>query len=222
MDDSKQAAVEELGECLKAIGNEGKYFGEFTLSVVLYDEGPQKVEKRSRNSRRFSPRTMALLYEERYNLLNAFFATVPGNHAFNLRKQEVLNTNYADLSFLFTIDQGRQWNEHLNGEYLAVLETDHGTPYYLNLHDQDVAHTPVLGYTGSGKSFPLNFLIQNLQKYDPLTYIFDLGGSYESLTQIFGGSYLNVGLESRLSPSIRSAWKPTRENLNFLYLFARS
>jgi type IV secretion system protein VirB4 len=35
VDDSKQAAVEELGECLKAIGNDGKYFGEFTLSVVL-------------------------------------------------------------------------------------------------------------------------------------------------------------------------------------------
>jgi type IV secretory pathway VirB4 component len=90
----------------------------------------------------------------------------------------MLNSNYADVSFLFTIDQGRKRNEHLNSEYLAVLETDHATPYYLNLHEQDVAHTLILGYTGSGKSFLLNFLIQNLQKYEPLTYIFEgVGGS---------------------------------------------
>jgi Type IV secretory pathway, VirB4 components len=133
----------------------------------------------------------------------------------------MLNTNYADLSFLFTIDQGKQSNEHLACEYLAVLETDHATPYYLNLHDHDVAHTLILGYTGSGKSFLLNFLIQNLQKYEPLTYIFDLGGSYERLTQIFGGSYLNIGLESRVFTINPFCLEPSLESLNFLYLFAK-
>ena len=91
----------------------------------------------------------------------------------------------------------------------------------MNLHDQDVAHTLILGYTGSGKSFLLNFLVQNLQKYEPLTYIFDLGGSYQSLTQIFGGSYLNVGLESLTFTINPFCLEATRENLNFLYLFAK-
>jgi len=221
VDDSKQAAVEELGECLKAIGNEGKYFGEFTLSVVLYDKDEIKLEEAVPEFQKVFTTHDGLLYEERYNLLNAFFATVPANHEFNLRRQEMLNTNYADLSFLFTIDQGRQRNDHLNSEYLAVLETDHATPYYLNLHEQDVAHTLVLGYTGSGKSFLLNFVIQNLQKYEPLTYIFDLGGGYESLTQMFGGSYLNVGLESRAFTINPFCLEPSRGNLNFLYLFAK-
>lgn len=45
VDDSKQAAVQELGECLKAIGDEGKYFGDFTLSAVLYDKDEAKVEE---------------------------------------------------------------------------------------------------------------------------------------------------------------------------------
>lgn len=221
VDDSKQAAVEELGECLKAISNEGKYFGEFTLSVVLYDEDRVKVEKALPKFHRVFTTHDGLLYEERYNLLNAFFATVPGNYPFNLRKQEMLNTNYADLSFLFSIDQGSKRNEHLSSEYLAVLETDHATPYYWNVHHQDVAHTLILGYTGSGKSFLLNFLIQNLQKYQPLTYIFDLGGGYESLTRIFGGSYLNMGLESSAFTINPFRLEPNRENLNFLYLFAK-
>ena len=51
----------------------------------------------------------------------------------------------------------------------------------------------ILGATGSGKSFFLNFLFTHLQKYRPLTYIFDLGGSYESLTRLFGGVYLPRG-----------------------------
>jgi type IV secretion system protein VirB4 len=183
---------------------------------VLYDKDETKVQEAIPEFQKVVTIHGGLLYEERYNLLNAFFATVPGNYQFNLRKQQMLNTNYADVSFLFTIDQGQERNEHLSSEYLAVLETDHATPYYLNLHEQDVAHTLILGYTGSGKSFLLNFLIQNLQKYEPLTYIFDLGGGYESLTQIFGGSYLNVGLESRAFTINPFCLEPSRENLNFL------
>jgi hypothetical protein len=34
--------------------------------------------------------------------------------------------------------------------------------------------------------FLLNFLITNVQKYDPYTFIFDLGGSFGSLTKLFG------------------------------------
>ena len=59
-----------------------------------------------------------------------------------------------------------------------------------------MAHTIILGRTGSGKSFLLNFLITNLQKYQPHTFIFDLGGSFESLTHLFDGSYVRIGLES--------------------------
>jgi hypothetical protein len=36
----------------------------------------------------------------------------------------------------------------LGAEYLAVLETTGGTPYFFNLHYKDVAHTLVLGATG--------------------------------------------------------------------------
>ena len=84
-----------------------------------------------------------------------------------------------------------------------------------------MAHTLVLGATGSGKSFTLNFLIQSLQKYQPLTFIFDLGGSYETLTRGFGGTYLNVGLKNPGFTINPFSLAPTHENLNFLYLFVR-
>src|SRR5580704_4198121 len=120
------------------------------------------------------------------NQLNAYFATVPGNHAQNMRRQYLLSSNYADLSFLFTILAGERRNTYLDAEYLAVLETDNATPYFLNLHNGEVPHTLILGMTGSGKSYFCNFILQNAQKYNPLTFIFDIAGSFESLTSIFG------------------------------------
>src|ERR1700729_785834 len=123
VDDSKAAAVAELGNALTAIGMEGKSFGEFTLSVVVYDEDRAKVAQAVAEFQKLFTQHDGLLYEERYNLLNAFFATVPGNKQFNLRKQWALNSNYADLSCLFTVDSGSQWNPHLEQEYLAVLES---------------------------------------------------------------------------------------------------
>jgi type IV secretion system protein TrbE len=221
VDDSKAAAVAELGNALTALGMEGKNFGEFSLSVVVYDADRLKVEHAVADFQKLFTRHDGLLYEERYNLLNAFFASIPGNRQFNLRKQWALNSSYADLAFLFTLYEGRRWNSHLEQEYLIVLETAQGSPYYFNLHVGDVSHTLLLGATGAGKSFTLNSIIQALQKYGPLTFIFDLGGSYESLTRVFGGAYLNVGLKSPGFTINPFSLEPTHENLNFLYLFTR-
>ena len=221
VDDSKEAAIAELGGALTALGMEGKNFGEFTLSVVVYDEDRLKVEHAVAEFQKLFTQHDGLLYEERYNLLNAFFATVPGNKQFNLRKQWALNSNYADLSFLFTVDTGVAWNPHLEREYLAVLESTHGTPFYLNLHCGDVAHGLMLGATGAGKSFATGFMLQSVQKYEPLTFIFDLGGSYETVTRVFGGTYLNVGMKSPGFTINPFSLEATPENMNFLYLFLR-
>src|SRR5438445_8681934 len=49
---------------------------------------------------------------------------------------------------LFTLHAGEPQNAHLGTEYLAVLETNHRTPYLLNLHYQDIAHSIILGAPG--------------------------------------------------------------------------
>ncbi len=221
LDDSKESQVRELGEGIAEIELHGNYFGQFSLTIVIYDLDLAKVDRSCADFYKVFSVQDAQLYEENYNLLNAFLAAVPGNHVFNLRSLYLLNTNYADFSFLFTLHRGEPLNSHLRKEYLAVLETNHHTPYFLNLHYRDVAHTMILGRTGAGKSFLLNFLITNLQKYDPHTFIFDLGGSFESLTQLFAGSYVRVGLESEDFKINPFSLPPTKENLDFLTLFLK-
>jgi type IV secretion system protein TrbE len=220
VDESKQADIEALGDCLRALG-EGQTMGEFSLTVVLFGANLEDIQRETGEFAGLFTNADGALFIETYNQLNALFSIVPGNHAHNLRRMYLLNSNYADLSFLFTVLSGETTNPHLGTEYLAVLETDNATPYFLNLHNGEVAHTLILGMTGSGKSFLLNFLVMNAQKYAPLTFIFDIGGSFQSLTDIFGGAYLNVGQESRDFTVNPFSLAPSKENLQFLASFFR-
>jgi type IV secretion system protein VirB4 len=143
--------------CLRALG-EDQSLGDFSFAIVLYgraSSGQARTERDQLVAEFTGVFTKAdgNLFAETYNQLNAYFATVPGNYALNLRQMYLLNTNYADLSFLFTILPGEKTNAHLGTEYLAALETDDSTPYFLNLHNGEVAHTLILGMTGSGKSY---------------------------------------------------------------------
>ncbi len=220
VDESKQADIENLGDCLRALGD-GQQLGDFSLTIVLYGRSRSELEHLAGEFTGVFTNADGNLFVETYNQLNAYFATIPGNYALNLRKLYLLNSNYADLSFLFTILPGEKTNAHLGSEYLAALETDNSTPYFLNLHNGEVAHTLILGMTGSGKSYFCNFILQNAQKYAPLTFIFDIGGSFQSLTSIFGGSYLNVGQEARDFTINPFSLPQTKENLQFLFSFFR-
>jgi type IV secretion system protein VirB4 len=67
----------------------------------------------------------------------------------------------------------------------------------------------------------LNFLITNLHKYGPYTFIFDLGAGFESLTRLFQGSYLRLGLESSDFTINPFCLPPSKANLDFLTLFLK-
>src|SRR5215468_5759817 len=221
VDDADEALVHELGGALQEMEVNGNSFGEWSMTVVLYDLDRSKLDRAVAECvKRFATQD-ATVIEERYNLLNAWLSVLPGNHQYNLRRLYLLDSNCADLSFLFTLDLGEPHNQHLDQEYLAVLETNQGTPYFLNLHHQDNAHTVILGATGSGKSFLTNFLLTNLQKYRPYTVIFDLGGGYESLTRLFRGRYVRVLIESGHHECSSADERDLYEQLENLYQVER-
>ena len=221
IDDSAAALVRDLGACLTDLTLHGRYVGSYTLTVVLYDRDPVALAGSVSACVKACAAHDAQLTEERANLLNAWLAVLPGNSAYNLRSMYLLNTNYADLAFLFAPDRGSETNRHLDAESLGELETMQRTPYDLNLHVQDVAHTLVLGATGSGKSFLLNFLIAQLQRYNPRTTIFDLGGSYDAITDYFGGSVLRVARDRRTFTINPFCLPPTAANRQFLWTFVK-
>lgn len=220
IDDSKTAVVEELNQALREIEVNENHFGRFSLIVALYHSDEAVLRHAVAKVNEVFSTHDARMVEETYNMLNAWLAMVPGNYAYNLRPVWLLNTNHADLSFLFAPSEGRRHNAHLNRSFLSVVETRESTPYFLNLHHGDVGHTSVLGSTGAGKSFLLNFLVGCYQQYSPYTAIFDLGGSYRALTRHYGGSYLHVGKQNAFTINPFSL-APTVENLDFLFSFVR-
>jgi type IV secretion system protein TrbE len=146
---------------------------------VIYDLDLAKVDRACADFYKVFSVHDAQLYEEKYNLLNAFLAAVPGNHVFNLRYAVSAQHQLCGLFVSLHPHCGEPQNHHLRQEYLAVLETNHHTPYFLNLHYRDVAHTMILGRTGAGKIVPSEFPDhQSPEIRSPHTFIFDLGGSF--------------------------------------------
>lgn len=220
IDDSKTAVVAELNRALGEMEVNENYFGKFSLTVTLYHPREPELKRAVAKMAEVFSTHDAKLVEESYNMLNAWIAMVPGNYAHNFRSLLLLNSNYADMSFLFAPTSGDRHNAHLDRPCLAVVETREAAPYFLNLHYHDVAHTLILGAIGSGKSFLVNFLTAAYQEYSPFTVIFDLGGSYQKLTKEFHGSYLHVGKQQLFTINPFSL-EPTKANLEFLFSFIR-
>ena len=77
----------------------------------------------------------------------------------------------------------------------------------------------ILGPTGSGKSVTGNVTIAHEQKYGGFTYIFDIGGSYESVVELYGGRVDRIGKDGpRVNPF---TLEPTESNIQFLYSFIK-
>jgi type IV secretion system protein TrbE len=215
------AIVEQLGQCLKELEVNRNYFGQLSLTVVVYDEDRARLKRSVAEFMKVFGTQEARLTEETYNLLNAWLSVLPGNHAYNLRRSWALSTNHADWSFLFAVREGDRVNAHLNREHLAILETHHKTPYFLNLHVGDVAHTMIVAPTGKGKTFLLKFLIEHAQKYKPRTTIFDFRSSYGDVTRQFGGTYVPIGTARKGFAINPFTLSKTEENVQFLFSFVK-
>jgi type IV secretion system protein VirB4 len=105
IDESKQADIENLGDCLRALGD-GQSLGDFSLSIVLYGDSKAGVDQLVGEFVSVFTNADGNLFTESYNQLNAYFATVPGNYALNLRKLYLLMGLASNLGPLVAVNSG--------------------------------------------------------------------------------------------------------------------
>ena len=223
-DRAAEAEANQLGEALRELEVDGLPFGEHSLSVVLRAQDPSAIESARPELLRIAAAADARFHRETYNGLNAWFSMAPGLHARQLRRNYLSAAVAADLAPLWAVSEGSLRDDHLGDEHLAIFETRRRTPFYFTAHAGDISHTLVIGATGSGKSFLLNFLLAQARKYDPRVCILDMGGSYRHLTELVGGAYLELQIEDRGIPCRLNpfrALEPTPDNLQFLESFVR-
>ena len=170
----------------------GVAYGDLSLTIAIH--GPlEHSDGLDGDIRRIFASHDAKVIREGYGQLPAWFSRMPGQpRRRQVRSVFVSAGVTACMAPIFGPPVGTPRSAHLRAAALAILETQWRTPYHYDLFAGDVGHTLVLGATGAGKSFALNFLLVQALQYDPRILILDLGGSYRWLTQFLGGGYMEL------------------------------
>lgn len=220
-DEGAMAMETQMGALARDIEENGTILGDYALTIIVFDLDPAKVIQSVAHACKAATSADALLYRESFNALSGWFACIPGGQQHQHRKMRLTNRNHADMAIVFAPSSGDPLNGHLKSDCLTVMETRQSTPYYGNLHYQDVGHALFSGQTGSGKSFLANHLLSSArERYGARVTIFDIGGSYKDLTRQFGGSYMEIGLKHDFTINPFSL-RECEENRHFLFSFVK-
>jgi type IV secretion system protein VirB4 len=210
-------SVDDLSEVIRSLDKKAQ--GEYSLRLLLAARSAEQLRDTVPAVHRVFVNARAQVMEETLGNLSAFYAMFPGNQKFNVFPLSLSEDHHARLSSVFAPHLGHPHSEDLDSEYLNILETRTRTPFFQDVYVDGVRVMLIIGPTGTGKSVHGNQLISLEQKYGGFTYIFDIGGSYESLVELYGGKVDRVGKDG---PNVNPfALEPTESNIKFLYSFVK-
>ncbi|MCR5085566.1 MAG: hypothetical protein K6A65_08725 [Succinivibrionaceae bacterium] len=190
--------VADLDEAMATVEGNEDIFAGFCANCIVMDRDPEALRQRCAGiiaileAHGFTPRI------ETYNATEAFLGSLPGHTRQNLRAPLLSGAVVADLLPLRAPFHGER--EAPSPRYsacrsplLQAMGADR-THFYLNLHQQDLGNTLVIGPSGSGKSVLLGTLVLNLLRYPRMRiFAFDKGCSFYALTRALGGTHLTPG-----------------------------
>ena len=210
--------VDDLTEVIRSLDKKGQ--GEFSARLLISARNASEIHAAVPSVHRVFVDARAQVMEETFGNLSAFFAMFPGNHKYNVYPLWMGEEHHARLSSVFAPHIGHPRSKALSGkEYVNVLETRTGTPFFQDVYVGGFRVMLIIGPPGTGKSVHGNQLVALEQKYGGFTYIFDIGGSYESVVELYGGNVDKVGIDGpRVNPF---ALEPSKSNLTFLYTFVK-
>jgi type IV secretion system protein TrbE len=177
-------------------------FGYYTSVVVLFDEDIQRLNESTKfvlkqlSLRGFTGRI------ETINAIESYLGSLPGHGYENVRKPLIHTLNLTDLLPLTSIWAGLQTNPCKyypeNSPPLLHAKTTGNTPFRLNLHVSDVAHTLIKGVTGAGKSTLVLLIIAQFFRYqNAQVFLFDKGYSSYPMTKAMKGDFYDIGGEKK-------------------------
>ena len=167
VDTAAEAESSRLGSALVELEADGIAYGDLALTVALHGELTQ-TERLDAELRRIFAGCDAKVIREGYGQLPTWFARMPAMP----RKRQIRSVFAsagvaACLAPIFGPPKGQPISGHLSKPVLATFETRWRTPFFYDLFAGDVGHTLILGATGAGKSFLLNYLLVQSLQYAP-------------------------------------------------------
>lgn len=214
--DPDKKGIAQLQQALGGVVSGEFGFGFHHLTVMVSAENLEQLEQHIAAVDKRLSECGIVAVRERLNMEAAFWAQLPGNFRYIVRKVPVTTDNFASLCSLNNDPTGHLANNHW-GEAVTLLKTPSNLPYYFNFHapGSDVGHTLILGMTGSGKTLLTNFLIGSALKYGSRIFYFDKDHGAEAFMRSVGADYVMIGSGSSagLNPL---QLPPTARNRRFL------
>lgn len=163
-------------------------FGLHHLTVMVMANTPKELENMLSVISVELTNTGGIGVRERVNMEPAFWAQLPTNFDFIVRKATVNTLNLAAFNSLHNYPIGKAKGNHW-GDAVTVFDTTSGTPFYFNFHLRDVGHTTIIGPTGAGKTVLMNFLCAQAQKFKCRLFFFDKDRGAEIFIRALSGNY---------------------------------
>jgi len=211
------SSVDDLSEVIRSLDKKAQ--GEYSLRLLLAANNAEQLRDVIPVVHHTFVDARTQVIEETLGNLSAYYAMFPGNRKFNVFPLWLSEDHHARLSSVFSPHLGHPHSDDLDAEYLNIFETRSRTPFFQDVYVDGVRVMLIIGPTGSGKSVIGNATVALEQKYGGFTYIFDIGGSYESVVELYGGRVDRIGKDG---PRVALfALEPTENNIKFLYSFIK-
>ena len=187
--------VAELDKAKRALDNNEVVFGAYTATLIMMAENEMTLSAQSKLAIQAIENIGLSARVETVNATDAFFGSLPGHYFENLRRPIISQDVLLDMLPLSAPDCGEMTSPNpLYGSHASPLmqvRTSGLSAYYLNVHEQDLGNSLVVGPPGSGKSVLLGELIVNLLRYQGMRiFAFDKGYSFYALTKALGGTHI--------------------------------
>jgi type IV secretion system protein VirB4 len=160
-------SVDDLSDVIRSLDKKAQ--GEYSLRLLLAAKSPEQLRETIPAVHRIFVDARAQVIEETLGNLSGFYAMFPGNHKFNVFPLWLGEDHHARLSSVFAPHLGHPHSEDLDREYLNILETRTGTPFFQDVYVNGVRVMLVIGPTGTGKSVHANQMLALEQKYGGFT-----------------------------------------------------
>ncbi len=200
-EDKAVSQIAEINQALDMIMSGEIAFGDHHLTILCVEEDLKLLESVISMASVELQNTGVQPVREKVNMEPAYWAQLPGNDDFIVRKAAVNTLNLAGFASMHNYPTGKATGNHW-GESVTVFDTTSGTPYHFNFHVRDVGHSLIIGPTGAGKTVLMNFLCANAQKYRCRMFFFDKDRGAEIFIRSLGGIYtiIDPGKKSGFNP----------------------
>ncbi|EFI23382.1 type IV secretion/conjugal transfer ATPase, VirB4 family [Neisseria sp. oral taxon 014 str. F0314] len=199
--DKAVSQISELDRAMDEVSSGNFVLGEYHFTIALYAESQEKLHQHIATARAELSNAGFVSAKEDVAIMASFYSQLAGNWKYRTRLANVSSLNFLGLSPLHNFSTGKMHNNPW-GDAVTVLQTTNGQPYYFNFHathpsenslgEKAIANTMVIGKSGTGKTALINFLLSQVQKFDPkpTIFFFDKDRGAEIFVRACGGNYM--------------------------------